>query len=256
MGKINRRDLLGQSALLIGGVGTGLPLPLLESPAKSTPSKKLKIVVVGAHPDDPESGCGGTVALYSDLGHDVVLLYLTRGERGIEGKTLQQSAAIRTTESEKACGLLKARPVFAGQIDGDTELNKSRYADFHKILDAEHPDLVFTHWPIDTHPDHRAASLLAYDAWLHSGRKFDLYYYEVELGEQTQVFQPTHYIDISATETRKRAACYIHSSQLPKTTFYPLHEMMHCFRGMESGVKLAEAFVHHSHNRETAVSQL
>jgi LmbE family N-acetylglucosaminyl deacetylase len=253
MGKITRRDLLGNSALLMGSVGTTVPLRGLEPSFSRSPDQKLKVVVVGGHPDDPESGCGGTIALYSDLGHEVVILYLTRGERGIEGKSLQQAAAIRTAESERASAILRARPIFAGQIDGDTELDPARYEEFRKILEAQHAHLVLTHWPIDTHRDHRAASLLAYDAWLHSGRKFDLYYYEVMLGEQTQVFHPTHYVDISSTESRKRAATYAHSSQLPETTFYPLHEIMHRFRGMESGVKLAEAFVRHSQNPEVGV---
>ena len=48
------------------------------------------------------------------------------------------------------------------------------------------------HWPIDSHRDQRAASLLTYDAWLEGGRTFDLYYCEVDQGQQTQVFTPTH----------------------------------------------------------------
>jgi N-acetylglucosamine malate deacetylase 1 len=233
-----------------------LPLGGNSSGSIAASQKKLKLVVVGAHPDDPESGCGGTITQYSNLGHDVLLLYLTRGERGIEGKSLQQAAEIRTAESEQACAILKARSAFAGQIDGDTELNRSRYEDFRKILEAESPNLVLTHWPVDTHRDHRAASLLAYDAWLHLDRKFELYYYEVEQGDQSQVFHPTHYVDISSTESRKRAACLAHSSQFPETTFYPMHEMMHRFRGMECGVKLAEAFVRHSRNIAPDISRL
>ncbi len=151
---------------------------------------------------------------------------------------------------------MNARPVFAGQIDGDTELNPSRYGDFRKILDNEHPNLVLTHWPIDTHRDHRAASLLVYHAWFHSEKKFELYYYEFMLGEQSQVFEPTHDVDITVTESRKRAATFAHSSQLRETTFYLFHEMMHRFRGMENGVKLAEAFVRHPHNRESDILKL
>jgi len=246
MGRITRRELMGQSALMLTTVG--LPLPGLgsERDRQAAAEKKLRIVVVGAHPDDPESGCGGTIAWYSSLGHEVIVLYLTRGEAGIQGKTLQEAAAIRTAESEKACAILKARPAFAGQIDGNTEVNQARYAEFRKVLEREHPDLVLTHWPIDSHRDHRAASLLAYDAWLGSGRKFSLYYYEVDQGSQTQVFHPTQYVDISETESRKRAACFAHASQQPETSFYPLHETMSLFRGMEIGVKYAEAFVQHN----------
>jgi len=205
-----------------------------------TTPRKLKVVVTGGHPDDPQSGCGGTMARYADLSHEVVALFLTRGERGIPGKSPEETAAIRTAEAEKSCEILKARPLFANQIDASTEVNRARYEEFRKILQAEHPDLVFTHWPIDTHPDHRAVSLLVYDAWLRSQKKFDLFYYEVELGSQTQGFGPTHYVDITQTEARKRAACYAHASTV--SGWYPLHEAMHRFRGMECGRKSAEAF--------------
>jgi len=244
MTRITRRELLGTSALAIAASRTGLPAPGAENEAAA--NKKLKIVVVGGHPDDPESGCGGTIALHTSLGHDVTILYLTRGEAGIEGKSHEEAAAIRTAESEKACSILGARPVFGGQIDGDTEINRARYANFTKVLLNEGPDIVLTHWPVDTHRDHRAASLLAYDAWLGSGRKFALYYFEVDAGEQTQIFHPTHYVDITQTEGRKRAACMAHASQQPETTFYVLHDMMNRFRGMECDVKYAEGFVRHT----------
>jgi N-acetylglucosamine malate deacetylase 1 len=243
MKRISRRKLLTQSSYLAGTMTVGLPL-LGTSGGAEADARKMKIVVVGGHPDDPESGAGGTIARYSDLGHDVVILYLTRGEAGISGKSHQEAAAIRSTECQKACEILKARPLFAGQIDGSTEVNPVRYTDFRALMEAERPHIVFTHWPIDSHRDHRAASLLAYDAWLQSGKKFALYYFEVETGEQTQGFAPDHYVDITSTESRKRAACFAHASQDP-AGFYSLHDVMNRFRGMESGVKYAEAFVRH-----------
>jgi LmbE family N-acetylglucosaminyl deacetylase len=247
MGNITRRDMLGRSSLLMASMGTGLPLTA-ANPEPAEAARKLKIVVVGGHPDDPESGCGGTIAHYAGKGHEVVIVYLTRGESGIKGKTMQEAAAIRSAEAGKACEILHARPIFAGQIDGHTELNPSLYEAFRKILDVENPDVVFTHWPIDTHRDHRVASLLTYDAWLTGGKKFDLYYFEVEQGEQTQIFQPTHYVDISTTLSRKQAACFAHASQHPETDFWPQHEAMNRFRGMECGVKNAEGFVRHCQN--------
>lgn len=251
MKKITRRELLERSSVVAASMSAGLPL--LARHASNEPSAKLKIMVAGAHPDDPESGCGGTIAGYSDLGHEVVVLYLTRGEAGIPGKTAPEAAAIRTAECQKACSILKARPIFGGQIDGNTEVNRARYEDFLKILQAENPDVVFTHWPIDSHRDHRVISLLVYDAWVESSKKFDLYYFEVDQGEQTQQFYPTNYVDITQTESRKRVACLAHASQHPETSFYPLHEKMNRFRGMECGRELAEGFVRHCQNLETLV---
>ncbi len=183
------------------------------------------------------------MARYADLSHEVVALFLTRGELGIPGKSPEDTAILRTAEARTSCEILKVRPLFATQVDARTEISRERYEEFRRLLEAEQPDLVFTHWPIDTHRDHRAASLLTYDAWFHTSKKFGLYYYEVESGSQTQNFWPTHYVDITSLETRKRAACFAHASTV--SGWYPLHETMQHFRGMECGCKSAEAFVRH-----------
>jgi len=211
-----------------------------ELPARS--GKKSKIVVTGGHPGDPEYGCGGTIARYTDLGHEVVLLYLNKGEpRGNPGKT---ASGTRVEEARKACDILKAHPVFADQIDGEAIVDREHYEQFRKVLEAEKPDAVFTHWPIDNHADHRAMSMLVYDAWLRMGKKFALYYYEVSNGEDTLQFAPTHYVDITETEQRKRLACYAHATQSPDK-FYALQEAVTHLRGIESGHKQAEGFVRH-----------
>ena len=238
---MNRREALRTGAVALG-------LPLLHTSREEEGEKKLKVVVVGAHPDDPESGCGGTAALYSDLGHKVILLYLTRGEAGIPDTSHDEAARIRTLEAEMACKILGAEPRFAGQIDGATEVTARRYEEFRKILAAEHPNLVFSHWPIDSHRDHRAASLLVFDAWLALERSFPLYYYEVMSGTQTSCFSPTHYVNISPSQSLKREACFAHRSQKPDE-FYPDHDAMNRFRGMEYGCRFAEAFVRHNQDQ-------
>jgi LmbE family N-acetylglucosaminyl deacetylase len=237
MKELTRRDLLGASILGLALSG--------EASAQPTPARPMRIVIAGAHPDDPETAAGGTMALLADKGHEVFALYLTRGEPGIRRKTHDQAAAIRTAEAIKACEILKAKPVFAGQIDGSTELNPARYEQFRSILLDLKPDIAMTHWPVDTHRDHRAVSLLTYDAWLMSKKSFALYYFEVETGSQTQLFHPTHYVDITSTESRKREACFAHVSQAGPH-FYDEHDAMNRFRGMEHGCKFAEAFVHHN----------
>lgn len=231
-------------AMLIGsGAAVGTPAACLLADHVEEPTKP-KVIVSGAHPGDPEAACGGTMALLAEAGHSVVALYTTRGERGIKGRSLKESAATRTEEANNACKLLKAKALFASQVDGDSQVSLARYDEFNKLLEAEKPHVVFTHWPIDTHRDHRACSMLVYDAWLALGRKFALYFYEVGTGQETQHYRPTHYVDIRKTENSKRAACFAHASQNP-TEFYADQEVMHRFRGLEAGCKLAEAFIHH-----------
>lgn len=238
--RISRRELV--AGLATGAASLGLPLVAAQAAEGAPQPRKLKVVVAGAHPDDPESTTGGTIARYTDLGHEVVCLYLTRGEaQKREGKTPDEIAALRATEAEQSCKILKARPFFAAQLDGSTEVNPARYHEFGKILDAQKPDIVFTHWPIDPHRDHRATSLLVYDAWRQSGRKFALFYFEVHGGAHVQLFRPTHYVDITETEERKRKACLVHGSG-PRI-YEHAHDLMNRFRGLECGCKFAEAFV-------------
>src|SRR5207248_794887 len=111
-------------------------------------------------PDDPESGCAGTLARYAEAGHSVAVLYLTRGERGIRDKSMDQSAKIRSAESESACKIIGVKPFFFGQIDGATEMSRPQVEAMTSYLAAKEPDVLFTHWPIDTHMDHQVASFL------------------------------------------------------------------------------------------------
>jgi LmbE family N-acetylglucosaminyl deacetylase len=203
---------------------------------QDTANRKIKIVVCGGHPGGPEYGCGGTVARLTGLGHQVVLLYLN------DGAWPPTPAATRKAEAEKACEILKAKPAYAGQINGHAIVDNDHYADFQKILTAEDPDAVLTQWPIDNHPDHRAISMLTYNAWRKSGKKFALYYYEVSSGEDTLQFSPNRYVDFSAAEPQKRAACYAHASQTPDR-YYALQDEVARFRGVEAGYARAEAFL-------------
>ena len=152
MASIPRRELLGVPGVLAGGTLLGVAATEGKIPAEqSGGNRRLNVVVVGAHPDDPETGCGGTMARYAAAGHRVTALYLTRGERGIRGKSLEDTARIRTAEAEAACQILGAIPRFAGQIDGDTATGNRHYEEFLKIVQREDPDLLFTHWLIDRH---------------------------------------------------------------------------------------------------------
>jgi LmbE family N-acetylglucosaminyl deacetylase len=236
---INRRDiLLGAAKFTSGAIAAGAAVNMgAETSASSVQSiRKLKIIVTGGHPGDPEYGCGGTVARFTALGHEVVLLYLN------DGAWPPIPAPTRIAEATKACSILKARPAYAGQINGHAILDNDHYDAYQKIFDAEKPDAVFNQWPIDNHRDHRAISMLTYDAWNQSKRSFALYYYEVSDGEDTLQFAPNHFVDISDTEPLKRAACYAHASQTPDR-YYELQDSVARFRGLQSGYTRAEGFI-------------
>ena len=206
--------------------------------------KKKKAVVIGAHPDDPESCCGGTMIMLRKAGWDVTCVYMTKGEAGIKGKSHDEAAAIRKQEALEACKIMDVKPVFLTQIDGSSEVNKERYAEVKDLLAAEQPDLVFTHWPLDSHADHRVCYTLVFDAWRRLGYCFELYFFEAMYGVQSQQFYPTDWVDITPAAAKKREATFCHVSQEPETWVDQDHGAMEIFRGMEYRCERAEGFVH------------
>ncbi len=249
MSKISRREMLKAGGAAVAAVaisgsdafGSQGTLSGALDGSKTTSPKT--IMVIGAHPDDPETGCGGTMIRLAKAGHNVLSVYFTRGERGIPGTGLDDSARIRTAEAEKACKILGVKPIFMSQIDGDTRITPEAYKEMKAIIEEYKPDVVFAHWPIDSHRDHRNCSSLVFDVWQNSENPFELYYFEVCTGIQTMHFFPTDFVDISEVEKQKKEACFCHVSQEPESWYDKEHERMELFRGMQSDVEYAESFV-------------
>jgi LmbE family N-acetylglucosaminyl deacetylase len=258
MSKLNRRSMLRRSSALAGGAAPFLPLGVATAqPKRPEPERKLTVVAVGGHADDPASCAGGTLALYAERGHDVVGLSLAGGPPPPADANRDERRVRARLEAARTAEILKIRLdclSYSGSNSGQSgapivyrsacEISGQRYKQFTEILlDKYNPDIVFTHWPIDFHMDHRAASLLTYSAWIASGKKFPLYYMEAELGTQTQNFYPTHYVDITAVEERTHEAWK--AATLLYREVWPLHDLMRRSRGAEHGCKVAEAFNHH-----------
>jgi N-acetylglucosamine malate deacetylase 1 len=237
--RISRRELMaspGKLTLGLAAIAPAAKAMLGNQAAEKSLAGKFRILICGGHPGDPEYGCGGTIARLTSYGHDVSLLYLNQGDWP------PTPAEVRLAEAQKACEILKARHLYAGQVNGHAIVDANHFDIYREILEQQRPDAVLTHWPLDNHRDHRASSTLTYDAWLQMGKSFSMYYYEVSTGEDTQQFSPAYYVDFSAFEPQKRAACYAHASQSPER-FYALQDSIAAFRGVESGYRRAEAFL-------------
>ena len=232
-----------RTKIILLGLCCLLMLPLSMQAGEKWLQGYKKVLVIGAHPDDPESMCAGTMLKLKAMGAEVVAVYLTSGEAGIVGKTHEQARIIRQAEARKACEVLGVRAVFLTQTDGNAEVNKERYAEMKALIEAEQPDMVITHWPIDSHRDHRVCSILVYDAWRMTGRGFDLYYSEVMTGMQTQNFTPSLWVDITDYRDKKIEAYLCHESQEIDGVVKEYHDTMERMRGMECQAKYAEAFV-------------
>lgn len=223
-------------------------LLLLSAPTHATErwlEGYKKVLVIGAHPDDPETMCGGTMLKLKQMGAEVVSVYLTSGEAGIRGKSHEEARVIRQVEAKNACEVMGIRSIFLTQVDGNAEVNKARYAEMKALIEAEQPDMVITHWPIDSHRDHRVCSILVYDAWRQTGYSFDLYYGEVMTGLQTQNFSPTLWVDITNQHDQKVKAYHCHVSQ-GMDEVQEWHDPMEVLRGMERHCKYGEAFIKQS----------
>lgn len=201
----------------------------------------MKILVFGAHPDDPESGCGGFIVNAVQAGHEVHCLYATAFREGREffGRPEKE---VRTAEARAACEILGATPEFLDYPHEHIDVNLENRQRIAQWLQNRKPDLVLAHWPVDTHPDHRAVGTLALDAFLHSEVCSQFYFFEVMTGHQSLRFMPTHYVDITASADRKRQALLCHQSQQPEV-IWENHELMHLLRGRECGTERAEAYV-------------
>ena len=242
-----RRRFLNQS-IAAGGL---ISLPSLLQGSSHSQNTKKKIVVVGGHPDDPECGAGGTIPHLISAGHEVTVMYFTNGDAGISGKTHEQAAAIRRKEALEACKVLGAKPLFVNQVDGASVITNSELDRFQKLLWAEEPNVVFTHWPLDSHKDHQLAGVMTIQSWMEAPKIFELYFYEVCTGNQTFVFHPTDYVDITDTWHIKMKALACHASQNltgPDGNWSQGmvdcgHPSMEDFRGKNIGARVAEAFI-------------
>ncbi len=220
-------------------VGTKAIRAADQPPAAS--EKKLKIVVFGAHPDDPESGAGGLILHLSRAGHDVHVAYavMYREGRKYFGRDEKE---VRREESTAACKILGATPHFFDYSAGRLYVDAATVEKISTWLDEVRPDIVVTHWPIDTHSDHNAISNLIWRSYRRQGG-WNLYYFEVNAGHQTLTFQPNLYLDVSQLRETKRNALMMHQSQDPNQIWNVHHDPMQRLRGSECGVEFAEGYI-------------
>ena len=224
-------------AVLAVSVGVGGGSAADESAAGA---RKLRVVVFGAHPDDPESGAGGLIAFLTQAGHEVICAYGTafRGNRRFFGRP---EADVRRAEAAAACKVLGAAPKFFDYAHERLFADQDTVKEIADWLDQVKPDIVVTHWPLDTHPNHHVVSSLVWQSYQRKGG-WNLYFFEVMTDQQSIAFRPQLYLDIEPVRSIKRRALACHKSQQPEA-IWRVHEKMHRRRGAECGVKFAEAYM-------------
>lgn len=125
----------------------------------------LDVLAIGAHPDDVELGCGGTLALLARAGRRVGIVHLTRGESGTRG-----TEETRRAEAEAAAEVLGAASLdFLDCGDGRLRHGEAEEDALIALLRRHRPDLVLGPTPSDRHPDHGRAHRLVADACFYAG---------------------------------------------------------------------------------------
>jgi LmbE family N-acetylglucosaminyl deacetylase len=126
--------------------------------------RPLRLLIVGAHPDDADYHAGGTAALYRAAGHTVRLVSLTNGDAGHQTQRGPELARRRRAEAIAAGSVIGAVYDVFDNADGELQPTLENRRQVIRLLRSFQPDLVLTHRPNDYHPDHRYTSQLVQDA--------------------------------------------------------------------------------------------
>jgi len=124
----------------------------------------LRILVIGAHPDDCDISAGGTAALYRQAGHTVRFVSVTNGESGHHQKSGAELVAIRRAEAAASGAVIGADYDVLNNRDGYLQPTVEARFEIIGLIRRFNPDLILTHRPNDYHPDHRYTSQLVCDA--------------------------------------------------------------------------------------------
>ncbi len=194
----------------------------------------MKILVIGSHPDDFEFGCGGTLVKFYKKSK-IYVLVMSKGEVGGDPN-------IREKEQVKVCKKLNAQLYWGGFQDTKIELTKKLIDVIESVIKKVSPDFIFTHFPNDTHQDHRNVA----EATITATR----YIRNVLLYETPSSidFTPTVFVDITNNINEKLQLLKLHKSQIYATRIQNLSiieaaKSTAIFRGYQNRTKFAEGFV-------------
>ncbi len=224
----------------------------------------MNVLAIGAHGDDLEMFCGGTLARFSERGDKVFMCVVTDG-RGRPKGDPDAIAAIRREEARESAEVIGAELVWLGVPDGDLWFDEPTRHLFIEAMRECRPDVIITHPADDYHPDHKTTSRLVMDAaqitrTANYPSKFPphravvpIAFMEAERGID---FLPEEYVDITGVWEKKLAMLAKHRSQLmpaeydpnfvlppmEENGFYYYAQALSAFRGLAVNCRYAEGF--------------
>jgi LmbE family N-acetylglucosaminyl deacetylase len=130
---------------------------------KVDPNKKLHIIIIGAHPDDPDE-VGGTAYKWARAGHDVLMVSLTNGDAGHQTMDSETLAKVRREEARRAGEVIGVRYITLDNHDGQLMPTYENRLQVIRLIREQKADIVIFPRPYDYHPDHRYTGQLVLDA--------------------------------------------------------------------------------------------
>jgi LmbE family N-acetylglucosaminyl deacetylase len=194
----------------------------------------LRVLVIGAHPDDIEFGCGGTLIELSQKKFKITMYVATKGEVG-------GSKNVRMREQEHSAKIIGAQLIWGGFRDTKLLNNKELIDEIEKVIKKILPDFVFVNFYDDTHQDHVSLSKATITAARYIN---NLLFYETPTSRN---FYPKIFVDIGKVMNKKLLLLRTHISQVDKTRVENLSiiesaKSTAIFRGYQARVKYAEGF--------------
>jgi N-acetylglucosamine malate deacetylase 1 len=217
----------------------------------------MNVLAVGAHPDDLEILCGGTLAKYVSLGHNVVMAHFCNGNKGHHHIPPDELSETRDREALESSSVIGARHINLDIDDLDAYVEREQVLKCVDLIRQSEPDVIITHSPEDYMPDHTVSARIVFDAsfvatlphvkteYKHFDRVTPIYYMDTLAGIN---FKPSEYVDITDTFETKKKMLSCHRSQLDwlkehdKVDILDFIRKTAEFRGLQCGAVFAEAF--------------
>jgi LmbE family N-acetylglucosaminyl deacetylase len=218
----------------------------------------MRVLAIGAHPDDVDLLCGGTLALCAARGDDITIAVATNGEvgSGEADARREEVGAIREAEARASAAVIGATVIWMGFPDEflfNDRLTRERFID---AIRESRPDILFIHSEDDYHPDHRIAGQIARDARIPASVELvatnfprtDIPTTFVMDTYKGRNFEPEVFVDISPVVERKKTMLAAHESQgawmqhVFKTDMAAGMLVQSRFRGEQAGYEYAEGF--------------
>jgi len=220
--------------------------------------QKLRILAFGAHADDLELQCAGTLARWANAGHYLVMATATWCKFGSYELSLDECSRLRHAEAAQSAALIGAEyKALMFPDDGVNPYDSEQQQQVVELIRQTRPDVIVTHAPTDYHTDHTNVNELV--KWTGPVLGIPQYVTESEALNYTPAlyfmdtingrhFEPTDYVDISDTIEIKLKMMDCFQSQIGFLTRYfdfdvlEQIETVARYRGIQAGVRYAEAF--------------